>query len=127
MKDLYIYKTVYNLWYKSYKNKIAEEPMLNYLKKVEAYLDIISNFLESLNLECDEINLGSGMYQFSFSAKINLYSSFYFLLNCKQKEFIFYIDSISPNRSYTPYSSYWNELAKISGEIDRFKKWLVSD
>lgn len=126
MEDLYIYKTIYEIWHKKYKYQMPglgpEKKMLALLDAINPYLAAISDFLKSLNLECDEIDLKAFTYQFSFSF-INYSYKCTFLLSCKGKgDFIFFINSVSSNKA--TYSTGWESLENFSNEVDKFKGWL---
>ena len=102
-----------------------EKKMLALLAAINPYLAAISDFLKSLNLECDEIDLKTFTYQFSFSV-VNYSYKCTFLLNCKGKgDFIFFINSVSSNKA--TYTTGWEPLKNFSNEVLKFKEWLVSD
>ena len=126
MEDLYIYKTIYEIWHKKYKYQMPgidpEKKMLALLDAINPYLAAISDFLKSLNLECDEIDLEASSYQFSFSVVNYLYECD-FLLNCKEEgDFTFFIDSAVLDK--TAYNTGWEPLKNFSNEVDKFKGWI---
>ena len=126
MEDLYIYKTIYEIWHKKYKYQMPgidpEKKMLALLDAINPYLATISDFLESLHLECDEIDLDASSYQFSFSVVSYLYECD-FLLNCKEEsDFTFFIDSAVSNKA--TYNAGWAPLKNFSNEVLKFKEWI---
>ena len=125
MEDLYIYKTIYKIWHKKYKYQMpwdSEKKMLALLDAINPYLAAISDFLESLNLECDEIDLEASSYQFSFLV-VNYSYECNFLLNCKEEsDFTFFIDSAVSNKA--TYTAGWEPLKNFSNEVIKFKEWI---
>ena len=102
--------------------KDPEKKMLALLDAINPYLATISDFLKSLNLECDEIDLKASTYQFSFSF-INYSYKCTFLLNCKGKgDFIFFINRVLSNKAI--YTTGWESLKNFSNAVDKFKGWI---
>lgn len=123
MKDLYIYKIIKDYYLLKSKNiKNIPQGTLSLLKNIESYLKDISDFLDALHLQCEEVVPAGFACQFEFGRTETNYR-IRLLLDCEDRTFYF---SIKVNNDYRDvyHTDYWVELSNIKQEIENFKKWV---
>lgn len=120
MEDLYIYKTIKD--YYLLKSENIPQNTLSLLKNIESYLKDISDFLDVLHLQCEEVVSYGYTREFEFGRTETNYR-IRLALDCKDSAFYFSIRI--NNGDWSPYhTDYWVDLSNIKQEIENFKKWV---